>query len=58
MMFSLSGELQQAQATLQKPPRRLGARHQPDDPDVYDATTYDSDHSSDRCDAIATARSR
>ncbi|WP_433552712.1 hypothetical protein ACQP08_04390 [Micromonospora zamorensis] len=36
MMFSLSGELQQAQATLQKPPpppRRPG--HQPNDPDVY-----------------------
>ncbi|MCG5435019.1 hypothetical protein PSH25_001972 [Micromonospora sp. PSH25] len=39
MMFSLSGELQQAQATLQKPPpppRRPG--HQPNDPDVYDTS--------------------
>ncbi|WSG35830.1 hypothetical protein OHB55_27040 [Micromonospora ureilytica] len=39
MMFSLSGELQQAQATLQKPPpppRRPG--HQPNDPDVYETT--------------------
>ncbi|MEU5783720.1 hypothetical protein [Micromonospora lupini] len=36
MMFNLSGELQQAQATLQKPPpppRRAG--HQPNDPDIY-----------------------
>lgn len=40
MMFSLSGELQQAQATLQKPPpppRRPG--HQPNDPDVYGTST-------------------
>ncbi|MCG5459519.1 hypothetical protein PSH03_005299 [Micromonospora sp. PSH03] len=39
MMFNLSGELQQAQATLQKPPpppRRPG--HQPNDPDVYDTS--------------------
>ncbi|MEU4400057.1 hypothetical protein [Micromonospora orduensis] len=38
MMFGLSGELQQAQATLQKPPPpppRPG--HQPNDPDVYGA---------------------
>ncbi|MBG6067945.1 hypothetical protein IW248_004232 [Micromonospora ureilytica] len=39
MMFNLSSELQQAQATLQKPPpppRRPG--HQPNDPDVYETT--------------------
>ncbi len=39
MMFSLSGELQQAQATLQKPPPpppRPG--HQPNDPDVYETS--------------------
>ncbi|WP_433129451.1 hypothetical protein ACQPWW_04645 [Micromonospora sp. CA-240977] len=39
-MFNLSGELQQAQATLQKPPpppRRPG--HQPNDPDVYGTGT-------------------
>ncbi|MEV4820292.1 hypothetical protein [Micromonospora sp. NPDC049274] len=40
MMFNLSGELQQAQATLQKPPpppRRAG--HQPNDPDAYGTST-------------------
>ncbi|MCO1595149.1 hypothetical protein M8C17_08230 [Micromonospora sp. RHAY321] len=39
MMFNLSGELQQAQATLQKPPpppRRAG--HQPNDADAYDTS--------------------
>ncbi|KAB1940476.1 hypothetical protein F8271_16075 [Micromonospora sp. ALFpr18c] len=39
MMFGLSGELQQAQATLQKPPPpppRPG--HQPNDPDTYGAS--------------------
>ncbi|WP_308159567.1 hypothetical protein [Micromonospora sp. C81] len=35
MMFSLSGELQQAQATLQKPPAAPRSARQPDDPDVY-----------------------
>ncbi|WSK52175.1 hypothetical protein OG423_21140 [Micromonospora zamorensis] len=39
MMFSLSGELQQAQATLQKPPPPpLRPRRDPSDPDVYSAT--------------------
>lgn len=40
MMFNLSGELQQAQATLQKPPpppRRAG--HQPNDADAYGTST-------------------
>lgn len=39
-MFNLSSELQQAQATLQKPPpppRRAG--YQPNDPDVYGTST-------------------
>ncbi|WP_205780284.1 hypothetical protein, partial [Micromonospora ureilytica] len=36
MMFNLSGELQQAQATLQKPPAAPRNARQPDDPDVYD----------------------
>lgn len=35
MMFNLSGELQQAQATLQKPPVVPRNARQPDDPDVY-----------------------
>ncbi|MFF4876577.1 hypothetical protein [Micromonospora sp. NPDC000668] len=35
MMFNLSGELQQAQATLQKPPAAPKSARQPDDPDVY-----------------------
>lgn len=35
MMFNLSGELQQAQATLQKPPAAPRNVRQPDDPDVY-----------------------
>ncbi len=37
MMFNLSGELQQAQATLQKPPAAPPPtwRDQPNDPDVY-----------------------
>ncbi|SCE80249.1 hypothetical protein GA0070607_1763 [Micromonospora coriariae] len=35
MMFNLSGELQQAQATLQKPPAMPKIARQPDDPDVY-----------------------
>ncbi|SIN33534.1 hypothetical protein SAMN04489832_5554 [Micromonospora cremea] len=35
MMFNLSGELQQAQATLQKPPAMPKNARQPDDPDVY-----------------------
>ncbi|MDG9673077.1 hypothetical protein QCZ28_03550 [Micromonospora sp. DH14] len=35
MMFSLSGELQQAQATLQKPPAAPRSVRQPDDPDAY-----------------------
>ncbi|GGO03147.1 hypothetical protein [Micromonospora parathelypteridis] len=34
-MFSLSSELQQAQATLQKPPAAPKSARQPDDPDVY-----------------------
>ncbi|MCG5449892.1 hypothetical protein NIE111_001400 [Micromonospora sp. NIE111] len=35
MMFNLSGELQQAQATLQKPPVAPRNVRQPDNPDVY-----------------------
>ncbi|WFF04229.1 hypothetical protein O7616_09090 [Micromonospora sp. WMMD964] len=35
MMFGLSSELQQAQATLQKPPAAPRSTRQPDDPDVY-----------------------
>ncbi|TNH28345.1 hypothetical protein FHG89_15385 [Micromonospora orduensis] len=35
MMFGLSGELQQAQATLQKPPAVPKSPRQPDNPDVY-----------------------
>nr|WP_088991213.1 hypothetical protein [Micromonospora chokoriensis] len=39
MMFGLSGELQQAQATLQKPPAAPRNTRQPDDPDVYDSNS-------------------